>query len=110
MNEKEFDVYKELTAVIHAYEGMGVDHLQRETMKKAADLIKEQAITLEIQGSLLRHLRELADGYDIPHPTTPEYREHHEQIKTIVEFIDQMIKRIGDRPVFRFKPEKGDPS
>ena len=35
---------------------------------------------------------------DIPSPTVPEYVEHHEQIKNMMEIVDGWIKRINEEP------------
>jgi len=39
----------------------------------------------------IEQLRELVWGYDIPSPTIPEYREHHESIQKILAFIDNKL-------------------
>jgi hypothetical protein len=39
----------------------------------------------------LQELRDLVDMEDIPHPTVPEYKEHHESIQKILVAIDGMI-------------------
>lgn len=36
----------------------------------------------------IKQLRNLVWSYDIPNPTIPEYKEHHNQIQTILKFID----------------------
>ena len=36
-------------------------------------------------------LRELVNDEDIPHPTVPEYKEHHASIQKILHVIDDMI-------------------
>lgn len=36
----------------------------------------------------IEQLRELVYNEDIPHPTIPEYKEHHESIQKILRFID----------------------
>ncbi len=36
----------------------------------------------------IQRLRYLVWQHDIPSPTTPEYREHHESITEILQFID----------------------
>ena len=44
---------------------------------------------------------------DIPSPTVPEYVEHHEQIKNMMEIVDGWIKRIKEEPaVNRWVPCK----
>lgn len=35
---------------------------------------------------------------DIPSPTVPEYVEHHEQIKNMMEIVDGWIERIQEEP------------
>lgn len=35
---------------------------------------------------------------DIPSPTVPEYVEHHEQIKNMLEITDGWIKRLEEQP------------
>lgn len=42
----------------------------------------------------IEELRELVYGFDIPSPTTPEYREHHKAIQEILKFIDTEL--LGD--------------
>lgn len=44
-----------------------------------------------IQQETIRELRELVWMHDIPHPTCPEYREHHESIQKILKFIDKNL-------------------
>ena len=39
----------------------------------------------------IEELRDLVWGEDIPSPTVPEYREHHESIQKILKFIDSEI-------------------
>ena len=39
----------------------------------------------------IERLREIVWGEDIPSPTIPEYREHHESITKILKFIDQEL-------------------
>ena len=41
-------------------------------------------------------LKEIKDeiwGYDIPSPTCPEYREHHEQIQALMKFVKGKIDK-----------------
>ena len=40
---------------------------------------------------IIEELRELVYMEDIPHPTIPEYREHHESIQKILKFIDEKL-------------------
>lgn len=35
---------------------------------------------------------------DIPSPVTPEYVEHHEQIKEMIEIVDSFIKDFMELP------------
>ena len=35
----------------------------------------------------LEEIKEKVWGYDIPSPTVPEYREHHEQIQEILRLL-----------------------
>ena len=35
---------------------------------------------------------------DIPSPTVPEYVEHHEQIKNMMEITDGWIKKLEEQP------------
>jgi len=39
----------------------------------------------------IEELRELVWLNDIPHPTIPEYKEHHESIQKILNFIDNEL-------------------
>lgn len=41
---------------------------------------------------------------DIPSPTVPEYVEHHEQIKNMMEIVDEWIKRINEEPAINAVP------
>jgi len=45
----------------------------------------------------IKRLRELVWGEDIPHPTIPEYKEHHESIKKILKFIDDELLKETDK-------------
>ena len=36
---------------------------------------------------------------DIPSPTVPEYIEHHEQMKELMDFCDECLERIYKKPV-----------
>ena len=40
---------------------------------------------------MIAKLRQLVWEKDIPHPTTPEYKEHHRDIQEILKFIDEKI-------------------
>lgn len=44
----------------------------------------------------IRELRDKVWYEDIPHPTIPEYIEHHASIQKILKYIDQMIKEEAD--------------
>lgn len=39
----------------------------------------------------IEQLRELVWMKDIPHPSVPEYVEHHESIQEILRFIDEEL-------------------
>lgn len=39
----------------------------------------------------IEELRYLVWGKDIPHPTTPEYEEHHRDIQEILRYIDEEL-------------------
>jgi len=39
----------------------------------------------------IKNLRDLVWSFDIPHPTTPEYRELHEKMRRILKFIDKKL-------------------
>ena len=41
----------------------------------------------------LKEIYEEIWGYDIPSPTVPEYREHHEQIQELMRFVKNKIKK-----------------
>lgn len=43
---------------------------------------------INLVGAKVEKLRLMVWGEDIPHPTVPEYREHHESIQKILQFID----------------------
>lgn len=45
----------------------------------------------------LHKLRRFVWGKDIPHPKTPEYREHHEVIVEILGRLDHIIERIEQK-------------
>ena len=47
-----------------------------------------QAVPIEV----LYEIRYAVWEVDIPSPTVPEYREHHEQIQNILALIDSKIK------------------
>lgn len=44
----------------------------------------------------IQDLNEIKDevwGYDIPSPTVPEYREHHQQIQELMKFVKKKINK-----------------
>lgn len=43
----------------------------------------------------LEDLRDEVDMEDIPHPTIPEYKEHHESIQRILKSIDLLIEKVN---------------
>lgn len=55
------------------------------------DLISRQAAI-----DALRAIKHGLWEIDIPSPTVPEYVEHHEQIKNMMEIVDGWIKRINE--------------
>lgn len=59
----------------------------------ANDLISRQ-IAIDALRAIKQGLWEI----DIPSPTVPEYVEHHEQIKNMMEIVDGWIKRIKEEP------------
>lgn len=60
---------------------------------KDADCISRQAAI-----DALRAIKQGLWEIDIPSPTVPEYVEHHEQIKNMMEIVDGWIKRIKEEP------------
>lgn len=46
----------------------------------------------------LRAIKQGLWEIDIPSPTVPEYVEHHEEIKNMMEIVDGWIKRIKAEP------------
>jgi hypothetical protein len=44
----------------------------------------------------LIELRELVWMQDIPSPTIPEYREHHESIQKILNALDRLIDEMSE--------------
>lgn len=46
----------------------------------------------------LRAIKQGLWEIDIPSPTVPEYIEHHEQIKNMMEIVDGWIRRIKAEP------------
>lgn len=65
---------------------------QKNKIKKWREEIEKLNETLRAPKALtLQELRELVWNKDIPHPTTTEYKEHHESIQEILQAIDLMI-------------------
>lgn len=52
-------------------------------------------ISSRIALDALRDIREVLWGIDIPHPTCPEYIEHHKQIQRVMKLVDTHIARIS---------------
>jgi len=44
----------------------------------------------------LKEIYEEIWGYDIPSPTVPEYREHHEQCQELLALIDKKLKEVEE--------------
>ena len=42
----------------------------------------------------IKEIREMCWGYDILHPSCPEYREHHEQMQKIMGLCDSWLKKL----------------
>lgn len=57
------------------------------------DLISRQAAI-----DALKAIRYGLWEIDIPSPTVPEYVEHHEQIKNMMEITDGWIKKLEEQP------------
>lgn len=57
--------------------------------------LKSRFDNVELENEKLKEtileLRELVYNEDIPHPTIPEYIEHHNSIKKILKFIDDRL-------------------
>ena len=58
-----------------------------------SDLIDRQAAI-----DALKAIRYGLWEIDIPFPTVPEYVEHHEQIKNMMEITDGWIKKLKEQP------------
>lgn len=52
---------------------------------------KENEETIQELKEKIDKLRQMAWEMDIPHPTVPEYRELHEKIQKIINYIDEEI-------------------
>lgn len=46
--------------------------------------------------NILFEIQEAVWGIDIPSPTVPEYREHHEQCQELLALIDKKIKEVEE--------------
>ena len=66
-----------------------------------SDLIDRQAAI-----DALRAIKHGLWEIDIPSPTVPEYVEHHEQIKNMMEIVDGWIKRVKEEPTIHPEPPK----
>jgi GTPase involved in cell partitioning and DNA repair len=52
---------------------------------------KENEETIQELKEKIDKLRQMAWEMDIPHPTVPEYRELHEKMQKIINYIDEEI-------------------
>ena len=46
--------------------------------------------------NILFEIQEAVWGIDIPSPTVPEYKEHHEQCQELLALIDKKIKEVEE--------------
>jgi len=68
------------------------DYLQTvPTHRTCAQAARDQEKRIDAMVANIRELREFVWNQDIPHPTVPEYVEHHEQIQAILMFIDDKL-------------------
>lgn len=53
----------------------------------------EQPINIQAVIDDLNEINEKLWEVDIPHPTVPEYKEHHEQIQTLMKFVQTKVEK-----------------
>lgn len=67
--------------------------IQQSTITQQATGCPACAVTRD----KIRQLRVLVWNEDIPHPSVPEYLEHHESISKILKFIDEeLLGEVGE--------------
>lgn len=52
-----------------------------------------QLINIQAVIDDLNEIHERLWEVDIPHPTVPEYREHHEQIQKLMELVQNKVEK-----------------
>lgn len=60
--------------------------------------MSEDTISRQAAIDALKAIRYGLWEIDIPSPTVPEYVEHHEQIKNMMEITDGWIKKLEEQP------------
>lgn len=55
----------------------------------------------------IKEIREMCWGFDIPSPCCPEYKEHHEQMQTILKLCDKWLKKLEEEKEAKKCPKCG---
>ena len=66
-----------------------IRYLQQELDRRELEHEKARRVI-----EVLEQIRDFVWDEDIPHPTVPEYVEHHESIQGILKFIDKLLKEM----------------
>ena len=89
--EEAKDILSDNYTVLNSH-GNYTEKEENEALFMAIKSLEKQEDFIKI----LFDIQEAVWGIDIPSPTVPEYREHHEQCQELLALIDKKIKEVEE--------------
>ena len=89
--EEAKDILSDNYTVLNSH-GNYTEKEENEALFMAIKSLEKQEAFIKI----LFDIQEAIWGIDIPSPTVPEYREHHEQCQELLALIDKKIKEVEE--------------
>lgn len=89
--EEAKDILSDNYTVLNSH-GNYTEKEENEALFMAIKSLEKQEDFIKI----LFDIQEAIWGIDIPSPTVPEYREHHEQCQELLALIDKKIKEVEE--------------
>lgn len=89
--EEAIDILSDNHTVLYSH-GDYTEQEENEALSMAIKSLEKQEDFIKI----LFEIQEAVWGIDIPSPTVPEYREHHEQCQELLALIDKKIKEVEE--------------
>lgn len=89
--EEAIDILSDNHTVLYSH-GDYTEQEENEALSMAIKSLEKQEDFIKI----LFEIQEAVWGIDIPSPTVPEYREHHEQCQELLALLDKKIKEVEE--------------